>query len=100
MAYIQWEYLTIFVHANARDERVKDFVAQRRDWKGEPPRYTPEAMIPELNSLGEQGWELVHMQPVYVGDNHDVLVASDSGAGGRIWASRYFCVFKRPVGAS
>jgi hypothetical protein len=36
------------------------------------------------------------MQPVYVGERRDVLVA-DSGSGGRSWASQYFCVFKRPT---
>jgi hypothetical protein len=51
-------------------------------------------MIPQLDSLGEQGWELVHMQPAFVGSKADVLVADSSGT--RTWTSAYFCVFKRP----
>jgi hypothetical protein len=90
----QWEYLTVFVKADARREDV--FLREMRDWKDGIPVYTPEALIPELNALGADGWELVHMQPVVVGDKRDVLVA-DSGSGGRSWANQYFCVFKRPV---
>ena len=48
-------------------------------------------MIPELNTLGEQGWELVHMQPLErVGKTGDVRM----GDGGN-WTNVYFCVFKR-----
>lgn len=89
----QWEYLTTFLKADARQE--EDFLRGMRDWKSGIPPYAPEALIPRLNALGEQGWELVHMEPVRVGDNHDVLVL-DSGSGTRQWTSNYFCVFKRP----
>jgi len=90
----RWEYMTIFVKADAR--REAEFLKQYSDWKGGIPEFTPESMIPKMNALGADGWELVHMQPVYVGERRDVLVA-DSGSGGRSWASQYFCVFKRPV---
>jgi hypothetical protein len=89
----RWEYLTIFVQADAKREAV--FLEQFRDWKEGIPQYTPEAMIPQLNVLGDQGWELVHMQPTYVGDKRDVLMVDNSGS--RWWTSYYFCVFKRPV---
>lgn len=89
----QWEYLTLFVKADAKREET--FLNDLRDWKEGMPRYAPEAMIPQLNSLGADGWELVHMQPVHVGTNADVLIA-DSGSGTRVWAHQYFCVFKRP----
>jgi hypothetical protein len=87
----QWEYLTIFVQADAK--REEDFLRERADWKAGIPKFTPEAMMPQLNALGEQGWELVHMQPVVVGDNRDVLIHDNSGTRG--WTSQYFCVFKR-----
>ncbi len=88
----KWEYLTIFVEADAR--REEDFLRAGWDWKTGIPPYTPQAMIPQLDSLGEQGWELVHMQPAFVGSKADVLVADSSGT--RTWTSAYFCVFKRP----
>ncbi|MDK3158964.1 hypothetical protein QPK87_20635 [Kamptonema cortianum] len=90
----RWEYLTLIVKADAK--REVDFLEQRRSWKTGIPPYTPEAMIPELNALGAQGWELVHMQPVYAGDKEDILM-HDNGGSGRMWTSEYFCVFKRPV---
>jgi hypothetical protein len=89
----RWEYLTTFLQADARQE--EDFLLRMRDWKSGIPMYTPEAMIPRLNALGEQGWELVHMEPARVGNNADVLVQDSSS--GRVWTSHYFCVFKRPV---
>jgi hypothetical protein len=88
----RWEYMTLFVRAEA--EREMDFLQSNWSWKNGIPRNTPQAMIPELNSLGDQGWELVHMQPVMVGNNADVLIA-DPSSGSRSWTSTYFCVFKR-----
>lgn len=88
----RWEYLTIFVEADAK--REEDFLREHWDWKSGIPPYVPQSMMPQLDSLGDQGWELVHMQPVRVGSNSDVLVA-DSGSGGRTWTGTYFCVFKR-----
>ena len=85
----QWEYLTTFVEANANTKETKEFIKQRFDVK-KPARYAPEAMIPELNKLGEQGWELFHMEPVAgVGNKGDVRF--DNG----YWSNTYFCVFKR-----
>lgn len=89
----QWEYLTMFFEADAESER--DFLEKLRDWKEGIPKYTPEALIPRLNALGEQGWELVHMQPVAVGVHGDVLM-HDTGGATRFWTKRYFCAFKRP----
>lgn len=88
-----WEYLTLFVQADAKREEA--FLEQFRDWKEAIPRHTPESMIPQLNSLGEQGWELVHMQPVWVGEKRDLRITDNSGMG--TWTSNYFCVFKRPA---
>jgi hypothetical protein len=86
----QWEYLTKFIHASAKSKEVREFLTQRWPaWKN-PPQFTPEAMIPELNTLGELGWELVHMQPVdRVGKKGDIHMGDGS------WTSVYFCVFKR-----
>ncbi len=85
----QWEYLSIFVKADA--DPVMDYLEERWDWKEGIPRNTPESMIPRLDFLGKEGWELVHMQPVMVRRNADVL-ADVAG-----WTNNYFCVFKRPT---
>jgi hypothetical protein len=89
---MRWEYLTTFLEADA--EREADALLDIRDWKSGIPAYAPEALMLRMNALGEQGWELVHMQPVRVGQNEDVLVFDSSS--GRVWTSRYFAVFKRP----
>jgi hypothetical protein len=89
----KWEYLTVFVKAEAAN--VKDFLEEKWDWKSGIPRNTPEAMIPRMDAYGDEGWELVHMQPVMAGNNADIL-AADSGRGMASWTSTYFCVFKRP----
>jgi hypothetical protein len=75
----RWEYLTTFVSADSGDN------------SGDKPKYAPESMARILNQYGADGWELVHMQPVYVGKNNDVALP---GASDR-WTNRYFCVFKR-----
>lgn len=90
----QWEYLSVFVEAES--EPVLDYLQEIKTWKNGVPRNTPESMIPRLDAYGREGWELVHMQPVVVGRNADVL-AQDSGRGSPGWTSTYFCVFKRPA---
>ncbi|MBC7872223.1 MAG: hypothetical protein H7Y09_15370 [Chitinophagaceae bacterium] len=86
----KWEYLTKFCEASARSKETKRFIKENFAVK-KPPVYTPEAMIPELNALGEDGWELIHMEPVpKVGKKGDILFNS-----GFRWSNVYFCVFKR-----
>jgi len=86
----QWQYKTVFLFADA--ERVQDHLSQFMT--GKIPKYAPEALIPQLDSFGREGWELVQLQPVYVGKNADVLV--HFGGVDRTWSNAYFCVFKRP----
>ncbi len=88
----KWEYLTRFVEADAKSKDSAAFLKQYRPtWKN-PPSFTPEAMMPELDALGDQGWELVHMEPVAkVGKKGDVYFQG----GDSEWSNTYFCVFKR-----
>jgi hypothetical protein len=88
----KWQYMSVFVKAESA--QVMDFLQEGWDWKAGVPRNTPESMIPRLDAFGEQGWELVHMQPVFAGNNADVLI--QEGGGMARWSSTYFCVFKRP----
>jgi hypothetical protein len=85
----QWEYHLGYITTETRLEQAflqENFPGKRL------PRYAVQAALPELNALGEQGWELVQMQPVSLGENGDVLVA---GGDMRKWTNTYFCVFKR-----
>jgi hypothetical protein len=90
----RWEYLTRFLYASMENEGAKAYA--RDKWPGwELRKYSPETMIPELDELGDDGWELVHMQPIgAVGTNRDVgFVAGEVTPR---WSNSYFCVFKRP----
>ena len=89
----RWEYLTTILEANT--ENV-DIVYTAGDWAtDEAPAHTPEAMMPQLDKLGAKGWELVHMEPVYVGKKNDIML--HEGGGSRRWTSKYFCAFKREI---
>jgi hypothetical protein len=92
---MQWEYFTTFLQAQANFEM--EFLEKLRDWKEGIPPHAPEALIPRLNAYGDEGWELVHMQPVAIGNKADVLM-QDSYSGSRFRTFNYFCVFKRPKG--
>jgi len=84
----KWEYQTRFFEANATDKQIKSFVENSFNKKAK--RHSPEAMIPELNALGAEGWEIIHMEPVArVGGKEDVRMA-DGG-----WSNTYFAVLKR-----
>jgi len=88
----KWEYYTTFIEANMS----KDGMLDTSDIPpGDHPKYSPFALIPELNALGAKGWELIHMEPVSIGRNHDV-VRPDANA--MKWGRHYFCVFKRRSG--
>ncbi len=89
----RWEYLTQILEANV-DEAVQRMEMSREEAEG-LARYAPEALMPDLNRLGDKGWELIHFEPVIVGSNSDLLILE--GGGMRRWSNRYLCVFKRPA---
>jgi hypothetical protein len=83
-----WEYLSTFLVANAKTKESKQYIKDTFNKK--PKAFSPESMIPDLNKLGAEGWELVHMEPVpNLGRNDDVQFDPYR------WSSTYFCVFKR-----
>lgn len=86
----KWEYLTTFVEARVNSKDIRNYIKDNFDKK--PRKHSPEAMIPDLNKLGEEGWELINMEPVAdVGGKEDILMSGE----GRKWTAVYFCVFKR-----
>lgn len=87
-----WEYFSQLMHA----EITKENRAYLEGRFGSVAKFSPRTLIPELNELGKQGWELVHMEPVAgSGSNSDIW-----WIGGHVpsYSHTYFCVFKRPVG--
>lgn len=83
-----WEYLSIFLEADVKDKAQKSHIEETFGKKAK--RHSPESMIPELNKLGKEGWELVHMEPVpKVGGKENIQFDPYN------WSNTYFCVFKR-----
>ena len=87
---VAWEHLIVYLKANA--QRQASFLQQK--WPGQQfPKYAAQALMPELDSFGQRGWELVSIQPVEVGNNGDIAIHRQSNN----WIFTYLCVFKRPV---
>lgn len=90
----RWEYRAELLLASVDVDGASEHIALRYPgW--EPRRNSPQLMEAAMNERGQEGWELVHMQPVKAGANHDIL---HHAVNSREWSSHYFCVFKRPVG--
>ncbi len=88
----RWEYLTEIARANIDNPGVKERLSRRLP-NFKPKRFGVETMIPRLDEMGQAGWELVHMQPMPVGENHDY--AHSLAQGSPAYSNSYFCVFKR-----
>ncbi len=84
----RWEYLTVFLEADA--VREEDYLRKYRDWKDRIPDFAVEALMPRLNALGEQGWELVSLEPVFIviAGMFSCMTTARADAHGRanIWA--------------
>jgi hypothetical protein len=103
--YPQWEHHIEYITAEAyiTEKQGKGLFASSNSYPKsfmvnyytgkELPLYAVEAIIPRLDELGTQGWELVQMQPVIVGNNGDIRVGF---ADISHWTHTYLCTFKRP----
>ena len=80
----QWEYLTLFLEANKSEAMSLEYTTASEELAS----YSPQTLMPELDRLGAKGWELVHMQPAFVGKNEDILM--HEGGGSRRWTNKYF----------
>jgi hypothetical protein len=88
-----WEHLVLYLEADA--EKQAAFLQKR--WPGHQfPMYAAQSLMPKLDQYGDQGWELVSIQPVIVGDNGDILITDRRDAWSGSWTFTYLCVFKRP----
>ena len=115
---MRWEYRSIIISAQAHDPDTRAYL--QGIWPGwDPPRHAPQALIPKLDDMGAQGWELISMQPVYLDDDANVLIhggpappddpitgmikakARIPSTGGGVEPTRYthvyLCAFKRRI---
>ena len=87
----KWEYFTTFLCANIEEPGVREYIQKRwPNWKN-LDKYTPETMLPVLNTFGEAGWELLHIEPVALSKDSKVIFAGEI----EVSTNWYFCVFKR-----
>lgn len=114
---MRWEYRTVILSARAREPEIRTYLESV--WPGwNPPLHAPQALIPKLNDYGANGWELIHIQPVFLDEDANVLVEGGprtsqddaitsmvkakaripSTGGGHEparYTNSYFCAFKR-----
>ena len=88
-----WEHLVVYLNADAQQQTA--FLQQHAPGK-HFPMYAAEALMPNLDAYGQQGWELVSIQPVVVGENGDILVTDRTQGWAGRWTHTYQCAFKRP----
>ncbi len=90
----KWEYMANTVYADTESAGVKEALKAR--WPHfEPLRYSPVALVPLMDRWGEEGWELVHMEPVADLGRTGNVGFPMGGMGGMRWSNYYFCVLKR-----
>jgi hypothetical protein len=96
----KWEYQVEFIRADTEIQNIKEYlIAKFPKWKS-IPQHTPLAMLLRLNGLGENGWELVHMEPISsLGAKEDIgyPITGVIAMAGYIYSHTYFCVFKRKI---
>lgn len=96
----RWEYLVRVFTLDKDDEVAIDYVQREypdRNWK-ELPKYDPLTLEAWLNRCGEEGWELVSLEPAEAqGKQGDIGRTYSSGSYN--WARYYLCVFKRSTRA-
>lgn len=115
---MRWEYRTVILSAQAREPDTRAYLDSV--WPGwSPPLHAPQALIPKLNDYGANGWELLHIQPVFLDDDANILVhggpkapddaitsmvkakaripMSGGGTEPTRYTNSYFCAFKRQV---
>lgn len=89
----KWQYRVRIIHADA--EKEEEYLKQTYNWDN-PPEYAPQAMEHTLNTWGDQGWELIHMEPIArVGKKQDIGFVTGGRFEATQWSNAYFCVFKR-----
>jgi len=87
----RWEHMIILLEADAEKQQA----ALRQRWPSKHfTPYTPLALVPQLDTYGDLGWELISIQPVIMGHNEDIAV-SPQGTAYRTWTNSYLCTFKR-----
>jgi hypothetical protein len=90
----QWEYTILLLAADPHAQQA--FFEQYEVPPNQILPFDMRALIPQLNELGKDGWELVTLVPAEMGDNGDFLLTS--GYNSQHWIATFLCTFKRRIG--
>jgi hypothetical protein len=87
-----WEHLVVVltVDLDSNPGAMEYLAGMYPGWI--PPVYWPESLTPDLNAYGQEGWELLSLQPVGLAE--DGKVAPDASA------NNYLAVFRRQLPAA
>ena len=88
----KWEYTSTILFANVDNEGAKEYIKNRWPKWTTVRQFSPETIIPELDKFGNEGWELMHMEPVAIQDENMSIAFSGTQ---RIVSSAQFCVVNR-----
>jgi hypothetical protein len=90
----KWEYFTGLVQANA--DRDAGYIRERFP-RYEFQRYNPIGLVPMLDELGAQGWEMISITPVVPRENDDLVIPTTATSRSIRYTNWYLCAFKRRV---
>ena len=71
-----WEHRIVTLKAEVSQQQREDFEQHHSGQR--LPIYSPQALIPQLDTIGKEGWELVSIQPVLIGINGDLAIIGDT----------------------
>ena len=92
----RWQYWVDVLSANATEPEARAWLNQAfPGWK--PSKYAAASIVPVLNRRGAEGWELISIQPLVVGNEGNVTQPTPDASMGHDWTSYYLCTFKRRV---
>ncbi len=90
----KWEYFCNVYEADISNPGVQEYIKQKiPNWKC--PTHWPITLNPYLNKLGEEGWELLQIEPVFMKENG--LVERTTRSLFDETTNRYLCTFKRKI---
>jgi hypothetical protein len=86
-----WEHLVVVLIADIDNAGAMEYLAgMYPGWN--LPVYTPESLTPDLNAYGQEGWELLSLQPVGLAEDGKVTPDASTNI--------YLTVFRRQLPAA
>lgn len=82
----RWQYKTAVLAADISNDGAQATIGDLFPGR-QPPKHTPETLMPLLNEFGEDGWELVSLEPIVMVEDHRVTTSGRTNL--------YLAVFKR-----